>query len=213
MPQGLVPKLIAGAWAAFVSRQLANHGSIPAMEAENGDVIKVDRGLYDHYGVYVTPCRRVIHYTGATGPADFNGVVRETSLEEFLNGAEGFTVCRFPEYLENVDELAYPATMDIPVPGSFVPDWTRGLDKMRRMIEKMHSKGERAEGYRLYSGEETVRRARSKLGEGGYNLLCNNCEHFAIWCKTGLRESTQVNQAMELLLSVLSAGAGRVSRT
>ena len=58
-------------------------------KAENGDVISVDRGLYKHYGIYVHG-DRVIHYTGANGPDDFNGVVRETTLDEFLNGAENF---------------------------------------------------------------------------------------------------------------------------
>ncbi len=33
------------------------------------------------------------------------------------------------------------------------------------------------------SPEETVKRARSKLGEKGYNLINNNCKHFALWCK------------------------------
>ncbi len=33
------------------------------------------------------------------------------------------------------------------------------------------------------SPEETVKRARSKLGEKGYNLINNNCKQFAVWCK------------------------------
>ena len=47
----------------------------------------------------------------------------------------------------------------------------------------------------LYSPEDTVRRARSRIGERQYNLVTNNCEHFAVWCKTGLSESFQVNVA------------------
>jgi hypothetical protein len=38
----------------------------------------------------------------------------------------------------------------------------------------------------------TVRRAMGRLGEQNYNLLFNNCEHFAHWCKTGRHRSTQV---------------------
>ena len=37
-------------------------------------------------------------------------------------------------------------------------------------------------GYHLYSAEETVERAKSRLGEEKYDLFFNNCEHFAIWC-------------------------------
>ena len=43
----------------------------------------------------------------------------------------------------------------------------------------------------FYGPRKTVQRARSKIGKGGYNLLTHNCEHFAIYCKTGLEESTQ----------------------
>ena len=38
----------------------------------------------------------------------------------------------------------------------------------------------------------TLRRAQSRLGEQSYNLLFNNCEHFAHWCKTGRHRSAQV---------------------
>ena len=44
----------------------------------------------------------------------------------------------------------------------------------------------------LYSGEETVRRARSQLGRDDYNFFWSNCEHFATWCKTGETSSSQI---------------------
>jgi len=44
---------------------------------------------------------------------------------------------------------------------------------------------------RCFSGEKTVERARSRIGEKGYNFLTNNCDHFAIWCKTGKHCSLQ----------------------
>ncbi len=37
-----------------------------------------------------------------------------------------------------------------------------------------------------------LRRAMGRLGEQNYNLLFNNCEHFAHWCKTGRHRSSQV---------------------
>lgn len=37
-----------------------------------------------------------------------------------------------------------------------------------------------------------VQRAESRLGERRYDLLNNNCEHFANWCKTGRHESEQL---------------------
>ena len=41
-----------------------------------------------------------------------------------------------------------------------------------------------------------MKRALSRLGERDYNLIFNNCEHFATWCKTGQHQSQQVNQAL-----------------
>ena len=43
----------------------------------------------------------------------------------------------------------------------------------------------------------TLRRAMSRIGEQNYNLLFNNCEHFATWCKTGRHRSGQVDSALE----------------
>ncbi len=42
------------------------------------------------------------------------------------------------------------------------------------------------------SSELTLKRAKSRIGEQNYNLLFNNCEHFANWCKTGLHRSKQL---------------------
>lgn len=43
-----------------------------------------------------------------------------------------------------------------------------------------------------YIPDVVVTRAESRLGEQKYNLLFNNCEHFANWCKTGVSESEQI---------------------
>ena len=147
-------------------------------QPKNGDVLRVNRGLYSHYGVYVSDCNHVIHYTGATGPDDFNGIVRETTLAEFLNGSEDFSVCKFPEHPNNLPVIS----------------GVKGLAKILQLIRII-----KMMDYHLYSGEETVRRARSKLGSGGYNLALNNCEHFAVWCKTGVKDSSQVDRVLDII--------------
>ena len=43
----------------------------------------------------------------------------------------------------------------------------------------------------------TLRRAMGRIGEQNYNLLFNNCEHFAIWCKTGRHRSSQVDSVLD----------------
>ena len=59
----------------------------------------------------------------------------------------------------------------------------------------------------------TLRRAMSRIGEQNYNLLFNNCEHFATWCKTGRHHSNQVQSVVDkarswsnLMPSTLMAG-------
>ena len=36
-----------------------------------------------------------------------------------------------------------------------------------------------------YPPDEVCKRAYNRLGEKGYSVVKNNCEHFASWCKTG----------------------------
>ncbi|MBO6010921.1 MAG: lecithin retinol acyltransferase family protein, partial [Oscillospiraceae bacterium] len=48
---------------------------------------------------------------------------------------------------------------------------------------------------RRFSPEETVARARARLGERGYNLIHNNCEHFAYECALGVSRSEQEEEA------------------
>ncbi len=39
--------------------------------------------------------------------------------------------------------------------------------------------------YKKYDCDRIVSRARSQIGKTGYNLIWNNCEHFAEWCLNG----------------------------
>jgi Lecithin retinol acyltransferase len=57
----------------------------------------------------------------------------------------------------------------------------------------------------VFSPEETVRRARSRLGENDYRLLTNNCEHFCNWCLNGVSHSAQVERPLVLPFRVLGA--------
>ena len=134
---------------------------------EAGDVIGVHRTGYEHYGIYIGN-ERVIHYAGEG--SDFLGPIsiHEASFSEFMkDGGELF-------YLHFQEKL--------PI-------------KIYRS-EKLYS-GDRlpfanTKEYRIFSPEEMVRRARERVGEEEYNLIFRNCEHFALWCKTGVEESTQV---------------------
>ncbi len=54
----------------------------------------------------------------------------------------------------------------------------------------------------------TLRRAMSRIGEQKYNLLFNNCEHFANWCKTGRHRSIQLeNLSQKSILGAKTLGS------
>lgn len=56
------------------------------------------------------------------------------------------------------------------------------------------AKPETFEERRRFSSAKTVSRARGRLGEGGYDIIRNNCEHFAYDCVYGVKRSTQTEE-------------------
>jgi hypothetical protein len=50
-----------------------------------------------------------------------------------------------------------------------------------------------------FDSREVIRRARSRVGEDGYRLLTNNCEHFCEWCLRGEHRSYQVDAVLARL--------------
>jgi len=55
-----------------------------------------------------------------------------------------------------------------------------------------------------------ARRARSRIGERGYSLLMNNCEHFARWAATGNSVSYQALDAPQTLVDTVSFVAASI---
>ncbi len=54
---------------------------------------------------------------------------------------------------------------------------------------------ETREERKRFSAGKTVKRARAALGTTGYDLIHNNCEHFAYECVYGVKRSTQAEEA------------------
>lgn len=144
---------------------------------KRGDVIGVSRnGLYEHYGIYLGN-GRVIHYCGEGN--DFGGrvTVHEAPFSEFIKESKSCFAVWFddgrPVKLQQATTFLFCGSND----------YYENNYKIRRTV---------------FSAEETVRRARGRLGEEKYNLVTNNCEHFAMWCKTGVSDSSQVKQFIRL---------------
>lgn len=149
---------------------------------EKGDIIGVTRAnIYDHYAVYIGD-DRVIHYAGEGN--DFGGKIsiHEAPIEEFLKMQRQFFVLHFFE----------DGQMPIKIQSSTSFSLQDAVVQNEISLKRMAA-------YHLYSAEETIQRARARVGENSYNLVGNNCEHFAIWCKTGVHESHQVRRVIKNL--------------
>ena len=46
--------------------------------------------------------------------------------------------------------------------------------------------------------DEIIAYAKAHLGEGGYNLVTNNCEHFSNRCAFGVSNSSQVEEIFSM---------------
>ena len=67
-----------------------------------------------------------------------------------------------------------------------------------------------ANKFEIFSSEQTILNAKSKLGERNYHLFHNNCEHFATWCKTGIPFSFQVELLKKSLQKLSESESGQL---
>lgn len=162
-----------------------------------GDIIAVSRNLpYQHFAVYIGR-NRVIHFAAENGDLKGTPTIHEAPFKNFLRDSKEFEILEFSDKHEE--------------PRHYIgvnPDLNKCVAVITRMpLPLLDVKNEK---YHLYSAEETVQRAKDVaeqcLHEGSkfetfinghkYSLVFNNCEHFAIWCKTGIHESRQVNKVL-----------------
>lgn len=153
-------------------------------EPEYGAVLMVQRPLYQHYAVYIGN-GLIMHY--AAEGSDFGGAIsiHQAPLADFAGGSHAIYALEFPL------KPGPPAIRDLY--GRLVST-QRPQFPLFDLFEL---------NYRVNSPAETVARAYSREGESTYFLPGNNCEHFALWCKTGVAKSHQVNAYLEWLLSWL----------
>jgi hypothetical protein len=65
--------------------------------------------------------------------------------------------------------------------------------------------------YKTFSPANAAKRATKRLGDGDYHVFVNNCEHFAMWCRTGIEFSSQVLGAREAILSAIGVPLGLIA--
>ena len=88
--------------------------------------------------------------------------------------------------------------------------------KVRRTAMTVFAAGRRVRRHEQHADasrrEEIVERALSKVGDGGYRLVTNNCEHFATWCLTGSKQSKQIRRAATVSLALALAASAELVR-
>lgn len=135
-----------------------------------GDHLCVDRGFYSHHGICIGQ-DKVVHFTSKL---KIWSNVKETSLHAF-KGAGSILVVdneyRFRGGYRGDDPSESLLTV-LPLPGS---EWFYTEADPPHVV---------------------VARALRAVGQGGYNLLIKNCEHFAVWCRTGIWYSEQVREVI-----------------
>ncbi|MBR6772740.1 MAG: lecithin retinol acyltransferase family protein [Clostridia bacterium] len=105
-----------------------------------GEMVRVNRGKYYHYGICVAP-EKIVHFASPDGDgfdSPSSAVVCGTTLPHFASGS-------FVECLE--------------------------LSREERKF--------------AFTAEETAARAEAALGQSGYDVITNNCAHFANRCLYG----------------------------
>ena len=55
-----------------------------------------------------------------------------------------------------------------------------------------------------FNPNEIIRRANSKVGEGGYNFINNNCEDFANFCCYKVKTTTQIDNLRTTIKKIFS---------
>lgn len=154
------------------------------VEPQYGDVICVNHGIYNHFGIFVDK-NHIIHYSGKND--DFllrKMVIRETGIDDFLGDSDKYYVYKFSQDKASKVSRTRAKGLD-----RELAQGAYALYMLYRIKNKVK--------FKIYSPEETVERARSRIGERRFSLVSNNCEHFAIWCKTGVTQSFQVNTVMK----------------
>ena len=169
---------------------------------------------YWHHGIDVGH-GTVIHLTG---PSKKDAEVTRTSLEGFVKGGTKVIV----DYSAFTDRLIMHYDMDPPRErlrttfeihgrGPLLLHYDFALPSEQRTwatvptlprVPVFTASKIRAIEERFNDPERAIAEARKHLGEKGYDLQVNNCEHFATFCKTGRRESFQ---AMELMWGLAPA--------
>lgn len=166
-----------------------------------GDIIRTRRTevilgcekRFWHWAVFVSPTE-VIHYTSAKSDASGSDMmIQRTDFKHFIKENESYEVVNFPTDYEGEKSFTRGESLSTSIisPPINPLKWLLpGFLTLPMAAAKVASKIN-SFNYKLATPDEVVKRARARCGEKKYNFMLNNCEHFAVCCKTGISESEQ----------------------
>ncbi|CAD6195098.1 unnamed protein product [Caenorhabditis auriculariae] len=155
------------------------------------------RRIYTHWGLFygfVDDVPLIVHMSNEDG--DFEGSVLDSS--NFASVADSMT---------SVRKIAQGSRAEV----RFDPLSRVAGGDLLRVNNSLDS------DHRPFPTIIILDRATQKLGEKGYNVMSNNCEHFVKWARYGIKYSEQAVLAKSFLLSsvlaiglnpLVAAGAG-----
>ncbi|XP_021380317.1 HRAS-like suppressor 2 [Mizuhopecten yessoensis] len=156
------------------------HNECVLEELEVGDMVEFPNNIYSHWGVYIGD-ENIVHLTGdEAANAGANGSFASGSFFS-VSGVQLDKAC---VKVENFLEVAEGCMA-------------------KRNNDKDHVLS--AAGIYPRPRDEIVRTALALRGEAEYNILWNNCEHFASYLRYGEKWSDQGNLALGTVLVVGAA--------
>jgi HRAS-like suppressor 3 len=143
-----------------------------APRLELGDLVEFNRGRYQHWGIYI----------GLQ-----NGIQCIAHISTDQGDFDGVSNKK-----ELTSKIIHGSTAEVRSDPFFVVAG-QDLCRVNNYLDDSRSP---------FPPRIIVDRALHKLGSGGYNLLQNNCEHFAKWCRYGSRESEQARVYQTAMIGV-----------
>jgi len=138
-----------------------------------GDLVEFHRGLYTHWGVAIGN-GKIIHLSGDDG--DGLGTHVGGKLGSISGSVFTISGVSFDKAKVRCDDF-----------------WDVARES------KADVNNSKDEYIRADAEHVIVKRALSRLGNIGYNMLWSNCEHFASWCRYGMAWSEQVDKFMRVI--------------
>lgn len=138
-----------------------------------GDLVEFHRGLYTHWGVAIGD-GKIMHLSGDDDDglgASVNGHFGSVSGSIFTISGVDFQKAKVK--CDDFWDVARESKADV--------------------------NNSKDQYIRPDATHVIVKRALSKMGQLGYNMLWSNCEHFASWCRYGMAWSEQVDKFMRII--------------